>query len=82
MRLQFAERLDGEALTTRALVDVAQLAGTFLTDNLTGEDSHKHSHVEVDTETEEGHDVSPVPCGGIKLAKLKQTFKTKTDLLA
>ena len=57
---QPAQRLDSEALTARALIDVAQLASTALTDHLTGEDSHKDSHIEVYTEAQEGHDVSPV----------------------
>ena len=63
MRLQLAKRLDGEALTSRALVDVAQLAGASLADNLTGVDSHKDPDIEVNTEAEKGHDISPVPGG-------------------
>ena len=60
VRLQLAQRLDSEALTTGALIDVAQLASTALTDHLTGEDSHKYSDVEIYTEAQERHDVSPV----------------------
>ena len=77
MRLQLAQRLDGEALTARALIDVAQLAGAALTDDLTGEDSHKDPHIEVYTEAEERHDVSPVPSRGIKLSKLNKLFNNK-----
>ena len=58
---QPAQRLDSEALTARALIDVAQLAGAALTDHLTGEDSHKYSDVEIYTEAQERHDVSPIP---------------------
>ena len=58
---QPAQRLDSKALTARALIDVAQLAGAALTDNLTGEDSHKHPDIEIYTEAEERHDIPPVP---------------------
>ena len=61
MRLQLAQRLDGETLTARALIDMPQLAGAALTDNLTGEHSHKHPDIEIYTEAEERHDIPPVP---------------------
>ena len=39
---------------------MAHFAGGALTNHLTAEDSNKDSHIEIYTEAEEGHDISPV----------------------